>query len=305
MQMTLPLNEKQNALVKQIEKEGYVIVENMIDKDKCQHYKNQLDVFYSNLHSHYATVKQKSVYRLHNKEQEKIVFNLQEKIVFNLHNKHINFMKLINHSFTMPIIGALLQKGSYNDEEVYVYTGSSGRSPNFDSEQQLHIDSRVAGCHLTLQAQCLWLLDDFNERNGATRVVPRSHQYQFYPENNKHYPEEVIVTAPAGSVIIFNGALWHGSSKKQTHEDRWAIIVSYSRWFYKQAFRMMHNTPKHIYDLLSEFEKCLIGGTTELALDEFERISMRSETIQSPKEFYDNEYLHEYSNFLFTDSSNT
>ena len=50
---------------------------------------------------------------------------------------------------------------------------------------------------------------------------------------------------------------------------------------------MVHNTPKHIYDLLNEFEKCLLGATTEQALDEFERLSMRSETIQPPQKFYD------------------
>lgn len=277
--MKLSLSDEQNELVKQIEQEGYVVVENLLDQNKCQHYKNQLNSSHDHFYSRYATVKQQSTHGLNNKSQEKVVFNL--------HNKHIDFMRLINHSFTMPIIGALLQKGSYNDSEPYIYTGSSGRSPSFDSEQQLHIDSRVPGCNLALQAQCLWLLDEFNEENGATRVVPRSHQYKFYPDNGKHYPEEVIITAPAGSVIIFNGGLWHGSSKKHNHENRWAVIVSYARWFYKQSFHMTHNTPKHIYELLNEFEKCLLGCTTEPALDEFERISMRSETIQLPKKYYD------------------
>ena|SRR3990167_456252 len=277
--MKLSLSDEQNELVKQIEQEGYVVVGNLLDQNKCQHYKNHLNSSHDHFYSRYATVKQQSTHGLNNKSQEKVVFNL--------HNKHIDFMRLINHSFTMPIIGALLQKGSYNDSEPYIYTGSSGRSPSFDSEQQLHIDSRVPGCNLALQAQCLWLLDEFNEENGATRVVPRSHQYKFYPDNGKHYPEEVIITAPAGSVIIFNGGLWHGSSKKHNHENRWAVIVSYARWFYKQSFHMTHNTPKHIYELLNEFEKCLLGCTTEPALDEFERISMRSETIQLPKKYYD------------------
>ncbi|EKD55415.1 MAG: hypothetical protein ACD_60C00009G0008 [uncultured bacterium] len=276
--MKLPLNDEQNTLLKQIEKEGFVVVEDLLDNKTCQEFKNLLNRFYDDLHPHYATTKKKSLHGLNDKAQEKIVFNL--------HNKHINFMRLINHSVTMPVIGAILQKGSYNDNEPYIYTGSSGRSPSFNSEQQLHIDSRVPGCNLALQAQCLWLLDDFTQQNGATRVVPLSHQFKFYPENGKHYPKEVTVTAPAGSVIIFNGGLWHGSSKKCTHDDRWGVIISYARWFYKQSFQILQNTPKYIYDRLNEFEKCLLGAKTQLALDEFERISMRSETVQDPQKFY-------------------
>src|SRR3990167_4539804 len=276
--MKLSLSDEQNELVKQIEQEGYVVVGNLLDQNKCQHYKNHLNSSHDHFYSRYATVKQQSTHGLNNKSQEKVVFNL--------HNKHINFMRLINHSFTMPIIGALLQKGSYNDNEPYIYTGSSARSPSFNSEQQLHIDSRVPGCDFALQAQCLWLLDDFTEQNGSTRVVPLSHQFKFYPENGKHYPKEVTVTAPAGSVIIFNGGLWHGSSKKCTHDDRWGVIISYARWFYKQSFQILQNTPKYIYDRLNEFEKCLLGAKTQLALDEFERISMRSETVQDPQKFY-------------------
>jgi ectoine hydroxylase-related dioxygenase (phytanoyl-CoA dioxygenase family) len=53
----------------------------------------------------------------------------------------------------------------------------------------------------------IWALDDFTEANGATRVVPGSHQE---PGARPDPAETVPVEMAAGSVLIFSGRLWHG-----------------------------------------------------------------------------------------------
>ena len=87
-------------------------------------------------------------------------------------------------------------------------------------EQQLHTDwgGERNRFHVV---NSMWMLDDFTADNGATRVVPGSH---LLPEKIEAYVEdrmapregEVRLVAPAGSVGIFNGSLWHSCSRNRT-----------------------------------------------------------------------------------------
>lgn len=74
----------------------------------------------------------------------------------------------------------------------------------------------------------LWLLDDFVEDNGATRIVPGTHKSKVLPQDtlanpNLSHPEEIKVIAPAGSVVIFNSHVWHGGTTNHTKKYRRSI----------------------------------------------------------------------------------
>lgn len=74
----------------------------------------------------------------------------------------------------------------------------------------------------------IWLLDDFYQKNGATRVVPGTHLKNRLPQEEMadpldSHPDEVIIEAPAGSVVVFNSHTWHGGTTNQTSTPRRAI----------------------------------------------------------------------------------
>lgn len=69
----------------------------------------------------------------------------------------------------------------------------------------------------------IWLLDDFTIGNGATRVIPGSHRAGTVPrlalsDPAAPHPDQVLLTGPAGTVVVFNSHLWHGGT--QNHSDR-------------------------------------------------------------------------------------
>jgi len=71
----------------------------------------------------------------------------------------------------------------------------------------------------------IWLLDDFTDENGATRVVPGSHRSGKMPGDvmasaTDAHPDEVKIIAPAGTVVIFNSHTWHGGTKNETNKPR-------------------------------------------------------------------------------------
>lgn len=76
----------------------------------------------------------------------------------------------------------------------------------------------------------LWLVDDLTPDNGATRVVPGSHllpgAITEHVDPAQPHAREISITAPAGSVVVFNAHTWHGGGMNRSGERR-RILYSY------------------------------------------------------------------------------
>jgi ectoine hydroxylase-related dioxygenase (phytanoyl-CoA dioxygenase family) len=80
----------------------------------------------------------------------------------------------------------------------------------------------------------IWLLDDFTAGNGATRVVPGSHRSGKSPGDvladvRGAHPDEVLLLAPAGTVVVFNSHLWHGGTLNRSPSPRRALHSYFTR----------------------------------------------------------------------------
>src|SRR5262249_2279389 len=87
--------------------------------------------------------------------------------------------------------------------------------------QGLHPDWGRTGSEPFPVVTTLWLLDDFTPNNGATRVIPGSHlvprpvpKAMLQPE--RRHPDQKIIIAAAGSVLLFNGCLLHGGTRNES-----------------------------------------------------------------------------------------
>ena len=74
----------------------------------------------------------------------------------------------------------------------------------------------------------IFMLDAFTENNGATRIVPGSHLItapiaKSYAQPLARHPDEMIVTGPSGSVLIFNGHLWHSGTRNASTGPRRSV----------------------------------------------------------------------------------
>lgn len=95
--------------------------------------------------------------------------------------------------------------------------------------QKLHADWPEAVQNRDFKVcNSIWLLDDFHHENGATRVVPGTHLKNTLPQEEMDdpmdsHPDEIIIEAPAGSVVVFNSHSWHGGTTNRTSAPRRAI----------------------------------------------------------------------------------
>jgi ectoine hydroxylase-related dioxygenase (phytanoyl-CoA dioxygenase family) len=78
----------------------------------------------------------------------------------------------------------------------------------------------------------IWLLDDFTNENGATRVVPGTHRLLGQPpksfaDPSSRHGDQTIIIAKAGSVLVFNGHLWHSGTTNQSSSSRRVVQCSF------------------------------------------------------------------------------
>ena len=130
-----------------------------------------------------------------------------------------------------------------------------------ESSQILHRDRGVWGGYIPrkieTQFSTVWAINDFNEENGATQVVPGSHKWD---KNREPLPEEIACAEmKAGSVFIYTGSVLHGGGTNTTDESRLGIFLHYApSWLRQQENQYLSYPPEVAKDFSTEL-RSLIG----------------------------------------------
>jgi ectoine hydroxylase-related dioxygenase (phytanoyl-CoA dioxygenase family) len=119
--------------------------------------------------------------------------------------------------------------------QPYCLGGLHGRNPLPGFGQQgLHSDCLRGPANDCILITAIWMLDDFTPENGATRIVPGSHRIarplarEFSQPLARHRGEKIIVEQ-AGSVLMFNGYLWHSGRRNDSNSPRRAVQMGLRR----------------------------------------------------------------------------
>jgi ectoine hydroxylase-related dioxygenase (phytanoyl-CoA dioxygenase family) len=144
-----------------------------------------------------------------------------------LHDEDAGFGRFLMHPSVLAAVRRVLGR-------PFRFGSGAGRDPLPGRGQQgLHIDCVDPGPPAPFHVvTALGLLDDFTPENGATRLVPGSHRLRRAPpkafaDPASRHPEQIVVTAPAGSVLVFNGHLWHGGTLNRSQSHRRVLQYSF------------------------------------------------------------------------------
>ncbi len=120
-----------------------------------------------------------------------------------------------------------------------------------EKAQPIHADDiliPLAKPHAPIVCNTMWAVTDFTDANGATRLVPGSHLRE-NPEYGGDY-ETVPAEMGTGSVLVWDGALWHGGGANRTTERRYGIAMNYCAGFIRQQENQQLGIPA---DLVRRF----------------------------------------------------
>lgn len=140
------------------------------------------------------------------------------------------FERIVSHPEILEYVGSVLRPR-------FKLSSLNARSanPHSHSRQPLHVDmGLLPDARGYAVCNTVWMLDEFTSENGALRVVPGSHKWgrrpqDVLPDPESVHPEEILVTAPAGTVVIMNAHLWHGGTENRTGAPRRALHGFYCR----------------------------------------------------------------------------
>jgi ectoine hydroxylase-related dioxygenase (phytanoyl-CoA dioxygenase family) len=97
----------------------------------------------------------------------------------------------------------------------------------FHQDFPRYLEGYVASINL------FFAIDEFTEENGATLVVPGTHQGSGRPPDAYLEANKVPVVCPAGSMLVFDSTLWHAAGANVSGKDRLAINHQFTRSFFK------------------------------------------------------------------------
>ncbi len=243
MKTTRLSEEATAAHLEAIEVDGYTLIENAIEPELVK----ALNEALLRLESELGTVPGANRFEGHRTIR-----------IYNLLARDRIFEQVPVHPNLLPIVEGVLDQG------CLVSSLSSISIDPGETAQPIHADDTLFDLprpHQALVCNSMWALTDFTEENGATRIVPGSHKFDHKPEYGVE-ADSIPAEMPAGSLLIWNGSLWHGGGANRSDERRVGIAMNYCAGFLRQQENQQLGIAPETVKLFSPRLQALVGYGT-------------------------------------------
>ncbi|MDB4945242.1 MAG: hypothetical protein JWP97_4776 [Labilithrix sp.] len=213
--------------IERIAHDGFTIVEDAIDPALTDRLVAAIDA----LHAELAVTPAANIFE-----------GLATLRIYNLLARGKVFEEVPVHDAILPIVQGVLDKG------CLVSSLSSITILGGEAAQPIHADDQLIPLpkpHVPIVCNTMWALTDFTEENGATRLVAGTHTADRSPQFGEDH-----VTIPAvmkrGSVLVWNGSLWHGGGANRTGERRIGLAMNYCAGWMRQQENQQLGIPLEV-----------------------------------------------------------
>jgi len=170
--------------------------------------------------------------------------------IFNLLARDPVFAKVPLHEHVLPIVQRVL------DDQCLLSSLTAIEMHPGQRAQPLHADDGSISLprpHVPVVCVAIWALTDFTVENGATRIVPGSHRSDRRPRKGE-VADSVTTVMPRGSVLLYDGAAWHGGGDNDSDARRLGIVVNHCAGFLRQEENQLLAVPR---DMAATFPRRL------------------------------------------------
>ena len=172
--------------------------------------------------------------------------------VWNLINKGEVFIELLEKPLIREFMSHILE-GRFTISSYTANIAGKGGDAMVLHADQGYVPLEIP---IPLVANIMWMLDDFTAENGATRVVPGSHRADCLPDAEQ---ATLAATGKAGSALIFDGRLWHGTGCNRTDAPRHGLLTYFARPFMRPQENCTLSVADDVLAQASPWVKELLG----------------------------------------------
>jgi ectoine hydroxylase-related dioxygenase (phytanoyl-CoA dioxygenase family) len=215
------------AHVAKIAKDGYTIVENAIEPELVDALADDL----LRLERELGVVPAQNIFE-----------GTRTTRIYNLLARGPLYQRIPVHASVLPIVEQVLDRGCLVSSLSSIAIGPS------ETPQPLHADDQTIPLprpHVPIICNSMWAITDFTEENGATRIIPGSHLREQVPPLGVDN-ESIPAVMKRGSVMIYNGSLWHGGGANRTQQRRVGIAMNYCAGYIRQQENQQLGIPLDI-----------------------------------------------------------
>ncbi|HRO41250.1 MAG TPA: phytanoyl-CoA dioxygenase family protein [Flavipsychrobacter sp.] len=205
------INRVQNdvdAIVEEIEINGYVVVESGYDEEKLAQLRTKIDAIY-----------QTQITELGGEQNLKAINDAN--VARHLLAYDDEFLDLATHPVVDAVVSKLLG-------EFYVLMSQNAliNMPSNDHYQttwhrDLNYQHFVSSRPLAISI--LYCIDPFSEETGGTYILSGTHKIEKFPSEGFINKFQKVVAAPAGSIILFDAMLFHRAGSNSSNIIRRAV----------------------------------------------------------------------------------
>lgn len=203
------------------QKNGFVLLLNALTKAELERVKHDVDELA-------AFERENEVAHIYGQ-------NLQR--IWNLVGKNNLFQELITAPQLLAWAERIFDRNTTH-QKYYLSSFQANMLHPGAKAQPLHIDTPVPDPLplWEMKINTIWLLDDFTDSNGATEIIPGSHKFGRRPQNlmQNDFNGLQKVIAPAGSLLLTSGALWHRSGENRSSAVRRVLLGSFAASYFRE-----------------------------------------------------------------------
>jgi ectoine hydroxylase-related dioxygenase (phytanoyl-CoA dioxygenase family) len=164
------------------------------------------------------------------------------------------FARVPVHPNVLPLVERVLDPGCLLSSLSSIAIGPD------ETPQPIHSDDQLIPIpkpHPPVVCNSMWALTDFNEANGATRLVPGTHLGPS-PDFGRDY-DSIPAEMGRGSVLVWNGSLWHGGGANTTDRRRVGLACNYCAGYVRQQENQQLGIPRDVARRFDERLQRLCG----------------------------------------------
>ena len=230
------------AQVDHMKREGYTVLPNVLTPEECDTVQRELD----------------RLYKDRDRGGFECLFN--KASIFERFYMVPALLRVVRHflghdAIMMGEHGSIIEQGDGGNglHADGAITGQLRERSQAPVDEGKRITSHAMGLNT------IWCISEFTNKNGATCVTPGSHKVESLDVPKDAHETARIIEVPRGSVIVFITTIWHGSSKNQTEDNRYAVLMPWRRNWAKGLYEMARVVKPEVLDRAGEDGKYIFG----------------------------------------------